>query len=759
MVDFAGATARFVRIVFKSSRKGLPEYGLSEVKFFATPVQAREPRPVSGTKNVALDGTLTWRVGQEAASHKVYISTNKAAVEKGTAPSFKVTTNSFKLSSLDLQLDNTYYWRVDEVNEATNPPAFASAVWSFTAVDYLVVDDFEKSKSTVTRAWTTNLGTTVALDKTIVHAGQQALALGFDTTGSPFEVWATIANSIQKNWTKNGVKKLVLFVHGDPQNYDEPVLLRINDTEVGSLSVLKNPWWGCWVIDLAPLASTVKSVDSLTLYHKLGFGVRFQGVEKLYLDDIRLYNSKAPALPDIVTQVASLNSSGSTKGQFDTLIAAVTTVDVTFLEMLSSAETYTLFAPTNAAFRAAGVNASTDKAILNDILRNHIVAKNVSATNTGSLKTLEGSTLIQDPNGIMDDLGGVAVITASAAALNGTVHTIDAVLMPYNRAKIIDVLKAMNSAGDYAGQFDTLLAAIGAAKSVVRDTLGKRHTTLFAPTDDAFAALGYDADSIKTVNQSLLSDILLYHMAPGRLMGQDLTASLKTAQGGELKYSKDKLTDALGGKAAIVGYDVEGSNGVIHVIDAVALPFAQTRLLDVMSVLVLLNSKGDLAGQFDTLIAAADAADPTVLGAIAGKGPYTIFAPNDAAFTALGWDPNKVKTMDRVYLGDVLLYHAVAGKLSAKEVLAAPELKTIQGGVITRDPNDPNNLLRGAFEGAAQITTPDIEALNGLVQVIDAVLVPYEEPKPVVVVPAPRAGGCTGAGARAGGCACAPSRC
>jgi uncharacterized surface protein with fasciclin (FAS1) repeats len=204
-----------------------------------------------------------------------------------------------------------------------------------------------------------------------------------------------------------------------------------------------------------------------------------------------------------------------------------------------------------------------------------------------------------------------------------------------------------------------------------------------------------------------------------------------------LKYSKDKLTDAMGGKAAILGYDVEGSNGVIHVIDAVAMPFTPTKLLDVVSLIAALNAKGALAGQFDTLIAAAEAADPAVLGAIAGKGPYTIFAPSDSAFAALGWDPNKVKTLDRVYLGDVLLYHAVAGKLLAKDAVAAQDIKTIQGGVITRDPNDPNNLLRGAFKGAAKITTADIEAFNGLIQVVDAVLVPYEEPVPVVPEPEP----------------------
>jgi uncharacterized surface protein with fasciclin (FAS1) repeats len=170
------------------------------------------------------------------------------------------------------------------------------------------------------------------------------------------------------------------------------------------------------------------------------------------------------------------------------------------------------------------------------------------------------------------------------------------------------------------------------------------------------------------------------------------------------------------------------------VIDAVAMPFAQTRLLDVVAVISALNGKGDLAGQFDTLLAAADAADPSVLGAVGGVGPYTIFAPTDEAFAALGLDPNTVKTLDKVYLGDVLLYHFVAGTLSAKDALAAKEVKTIQGGVLVPDPNDPNSLV-DALGGKAQLTTKDIAASNGLVHVINAVFAPYKQPEPPVVPP------------------------
>jgi transforming growth factor-beta-induced protein len=730
VVNFAGAAAKFVKIVIQTSHKGLLEFGLSEVKFFASPVIAREPSPASGTKNVAPDATLNWRAGLEAASHKVFISTDKAAVEKGTAPSFTMTTNSFKLTSIDVQLEKMYYWRVDEVNDAKSPKSFTSDVWNFTAVDYLVVDNFESFTDNLASAWTSASGTSVAIDKSVVRGGKQSLLMKYDTVGTPV-MTATRTITSPKDWTKNGIKKLVVFYHGDLLNRNEPLYVCINNNSfVYNRDVtLKNPWWGYWIIDLSSVASS--KVNSLIL----GCQVQAPGRGKLYIDDIRLYNTKTPALPDIVTQMVQLNGTGATKGQFDTLIAAVSAADLSLLEMLSSDETYTLLAPTNAAFTAAGINAKTDKAILNDILRNHIVAKNVSATDKGSVKTLEGSTLIQDANVVTDDLGTKAVITASKEALNGTIHTVNAVMMPFNMAKIVDILKTMNGAGDTAGKFDTLLAAIGAAKATVRDTLDKRHNTLFAPTDDAFAALGYDPNTIKKLNQSVLSDILLYHVVSGRIMGKDLGASLTTVQGGVLKHSKGKLTDTLGGEATITGFDVEGTNGVIHIVDAVGMPFAKTRLLDIVALIAALNSKGDLAGQFDTLIAAAEAADPTVLGTVAGAGPYTVFAPNDDAFTAINWDAKTVKNLNRVYLGDVLLYHIVAGTLSAKDAVAAKSIKTVQGGAIVPDPNDPNGVLVGAFAGRAKITVKDVAAGNGLIHAVSAVLLPYKEPAPPVVVP------------------------
>ena len=335
-----------------------------------------------------------------------------------------------------------------------------------------------------------------------------------------------------------------------------------------------------------------------------------------------------------------------------------------------------------------------------------------------------------------DEVGGKALIAAGADASNGTILVSSAVLMPYPNVKLLDMLTAMNTTGDLKGQFDTLLAAIGAAKATVRDTLGKRSYTLFAPTDDAFAALGLDADTIKKVDQGVLTDVLLYHVASGRLMKKDLTDKITTVQSGVLKQSNGVLTDALGGKAKITGFDVESSNGVIDVVDAVLMPFTKTKLLDLVALLNALNKTGDLAGQFDTLVAVAEKADAAKVAPLLKAGAYTVLAPTDAGLAAVGIDAAAVKGQTQAFLTDLLLYHVVSGAVTAKDALAAKSIKTLQGGVITLDPNDPNHPLTGAFAGKAKITTADIVASNGLVQVIDSGLLPYEPP--AIVVPEAR---------------------
>jgi uncharacterized surface protein with fasciclin (FAS1) repeats len=143
---------------------------------------------------------------------------------------------------------------------------------------------------------------------------------------------------------------------------------------------------------------------------------------------------------------------------------------------------------------------------------------------------------------------------------------------------IVNVVVTANAPGGaYEGQFDTLIAAILVADPVVLSTLsGVGQFTVFGPTDDAFAAAGLDESNIGTLGQDTLTEVLLYHVSPGR---RDSTAvlgatRLRMLSGGFLRQAGGVLTDNLGRTANIIVTDVRASNGIIHAIDAVVLPKA-----------------------------------------------------------------------------------------------------------------------------------------------------------------------------------------
>lgn len=140
---------------------------------------------------------------------------------------------------------------------------------------------------------------------------------------------------------------------------------------------------------------------------------------------------------------------------------------------------------------------------------------------------------------------------------------------------IVDVAIAVNTSGPYAGSFDTLIAAVLAADPVVLRTLTSRgQYTVFAPTDDAFAAIGLNPDTIGTVPQADLTNILLYHVAHGRRYAADVLASdrIRMLNRGFVFQSGGVLTDAQGRTSNIIVTDVEATNGIIHAIDGVLLP-------------------------------------------------------------------------------------------------------------------------------------------------------------------------------------------
>ena len=146
---------------------------------------------------------------------------------------------------------------------------------------------------------------------------------------------------------------------------------------------------------------------------------------------------------------------------------------------------------------------------------------------------------------------------------------------------VVDVAIEVNSSGTFAGAFDTLIAAVSCSgqEAVLEYLSGNGQRTVFAPTDDAFAALGLDENNVCGALDSMtLSDILQYHVAKGRRTADLVVSSDKIRMlfGGFLDVyvnANVKLIDNLGREAMVIATDVEAANGVIHAIDAVVLPY------------------------------------------------------------------------------------------------------------------------------------------------------------------------------------------
>ena len=390
-------------------------------------------------------------------------------------------------------------------------------------------------------------------------------------------------------------------------------------------------------------------------------------------------------------------------GRFKTLVQAVQAAGLA--ETLSGEGPFTVFAPTDDAF--AKLPAGTLEALLADpeqlknILLYHVVAGKVMSDQAKSLS--EAEMLNGEKVSIkaeMDKLmiNDSQVVLADIEASNGVIHVIDTVLLPPQKATIVDIAKE-------DGRFTTLLAAVEAAGLV--DTLNSEGPfTVFAPTDEAFAKL--PAGTIDALLQDIpqLSSILLYHVVPGKLMAADVTAAdyLNTAQGESVRI---KVEDgkAYINEAQIILTDIEAANGVIHVIDTVILPG---------------KTIADIAvndGRFTTLVTALQAAE--LVETLQGDGPFTVFAPTDEAFAKLPAGTIEALLKDIPALKNILLYHVVSGAVRSEQVVTLTSADTVAGKPVTVKVEDGK-----VFINNAQVVIVDIVAKNGIIHVIDTVLLP-----------------------------------
>ena len=325
-------------------------------------------------------------------------------------------------------------------------------------------------------------------------------------------------------------------------------------------------------------------------------------------------------------------------------------------------------------------------------------------------------------------IDGATVLITDIIGSNGVIHVIDSVILPTEIAASLSSPEATKTIVDIAvedGRFETLVAALQAA-DLVSTLSGEGPFTVFAPTDDAFAALpdGVVAGLLEDIPS--LTEVLTYHVVSGTVLAETVVGltSAATLQGEEVTIevidpNRPPLTigNVMIDGATVLITDIIGSNGVIHVIDSVILP---TEIAASLSSPEATKTIVDIAvedGRFETLVAALQAAD--LVSTLSGEGPFTVFAPTDDAFAALPEGTVDNLLADIPALTNVLTYHVVAGSVLAEQVAGLSSAKTLQGSDVGVSVMGGNVIIDNAM-----VVIADIIGSNGVIHVIDKVLLP-----------------------------------
>jgi len=303
-------------------------------------------------------------------------------------------------------------------------------------------------------------------------------------------------------------------------------------------------------------------------------------------------------------------------------------------------------------------------------------------------------------------------------------------------------------------EFTILLAALGAADPAFLEIVSDEEAgvTVFAPTDAAFAdllaALEMSAEDVLG-NTELLNSVLAYHVVPDVLVAEDVVA-LDGAYLGTFLHHEALFVSAgddgvFVNDSQVVTTDIEASNGVVHVIDAVLVPETDDEMMEEdmedgemmeemgsIADVVIASTEGD-APEFTVLLAAVTNADPAVLDLLSEGGPFTVFAPTDAAFAAaleaLGITAEDLLA-DTELLTEVLSYHVVPGYFSLEDITAIVEGSMemeMEGTFFATALGGTTIEIGDGTVNDAGIAMTDIFADNGVIHVIDGVLLPPAE--------------------------------
>ncbi len=436
--------------------------------------------------------------------------------------------------------------------------------------------------------------------------------------------------------------------------------------------------------------------------------------------------------PEVTTPKSDTTEVASKTDNLSSLVTALQKADL--VSALKADGPFTVFAPTNEAFQKlldskAAWNSLDDipADVLKSVLLYHVVsAKALSSdlSNDQELTTLNTGKLIVDlSNGVKlktESGQSVSVTTADIEASNGVIHIIDEILLTDTLPKDITDLAIATP------DLSSLVTALQKA-DLVGALQANGPFTVFAPTNAAFQALldsNTSWNSLDDIPVETLKSVLLFHVLSGEVKSTDLSDTyvntLATGPNDEPLSLQVEVTGAVefNGDAKPITVDVQGSNGVVHIIDKVMLPPNVVTLA--------LNNAG-----FTSLVTALTDTRHTTdfVSVLSGEGPFTIFAPTNAAFQALldsnmMW--NSLADIPIATLDAVLKYHVVNGANVQADQLTNGDVTTL-GGTVTIDLTSGAQIKTSSMQtvnilvGAA---TNDVQGTNGVVHAIDMVLLP-----------------------------------
>ena len=423
--------------------------------------------------------------------------------------------------------------------------------------------------------------------------------------------------------------------------------------------------------------------------------------------------------PPVVEMKDSIFEIAAADDRFDSLELALTTTGLD-VALNDDNANYTVFAPTDDAFDKLGDALNTllsDPDTLSNILQYHVI--NGAAVDSGTAISLAGNTQeMLNGNNIAITLqsgelyiNNAKVIITDIEASNGIIHAIDTVITPPTPT-IVDgtiVDAAINTP-----ELSTLVTALQAAGLVDALADETKMYTVFAPLNSAFDKIDDDALTALLADTAALTDVLTYHVYTGGDVDSITAISLT---GGEVpmlngdnvsvNYADGKLWI---NNSEVVTRDIVTNNGTVHLIDTVLMP--------------PIGSLVDVAvadGRFTTLVAALQA---TGLDAtLADKNnTFTVFAPTDDAFALLGQDTINALLADTDTLSSILLYHVI-GDANINSAAAINAAGTTIG---TANGSDVSINLVGdkLYINNSQVIITDVMADNGVIHVVDTVIVP-----------------------------------